>query len=31
MLDKMLFKTCHAFIDLIVGKFSLDPDQYRHP
>ena len=31
MLDKSLFKTCPAFIDLIVDKFSLDTTQYRHP
>ena len=31
MFDKSLFKTCPAFIDLIVDKFSLDTTQYRHP
>jgi hypothetical protein len=31
MLDKDVFKTCPAFIDLIVDKFSLDPEHFRSP
>lgn len=31
MLDKGLYKTCPVFIDVIVDKFSLEPQLFRSP
>ncbi|TNV81320.1 hypothetical protein FGO68_gene16439 [Halteria grandinella] len=31
MLDKGLYRTCAVFIDVIVDKFSLDPQIFRSP